>query len=110
MLVLPHLFPSLHNIRGFVLDGVVTHSGPHRTVFSDWDVNHGIVGTKYFDLCQQNAFCASKFPDMTLYDTTLLLYVKLNAASHACKYVRRAIVLWFTTSKYIVQFTPKSGL
>ncbi|RHY82077.1 hypothetical protein DYB37_004639 [Aphanomyces astaci] len=110
MLVLPHLFPSLHNIRGFVLDGVVTHSGPHRTVFSDWDVNHGIVGTKYFDLCQQNAFCASKFPDMTLYDTTLLLYVKLNAASHACKYVRRAIVLWFTTSKYIVQFTPKFGL
>ncbi|RHZ38111.1 hypothetical protein DYB31_013271, partial [Aphanomyces astaci] len=83
-LVLPHLFPSLHNIRGFVLDGVVTHSGPHRTVFSDWDVNHGIVATKYFDLCQQNAFCASKFPDMTLYDTTLLLYVKLNAASHAC--------------------------
>ncbi|KAF0715997.1 hypothetical protein AaE_011211 [Aphanomyces astaci] len=110
MLVLPHLFPSLHNIRGFVLDGVVTHSGPHRTVFSDWDVNHGIVATKYFDLCQQNAFCASKFPDMTLYDTTLLLYVKLNAASHACKYVCRAIVLWFTTSKYIVQFTPKFGL
>ncbi|RQM18977.1 hypothetical protein B5M09_001860 [Aphanomyces astaci] len=84
MLVLPHLFPSLHNIRGFVLDGVVTHSGPHRTVFSDWDVNHGIVATKYFDLCRQNAFCASKFPDRTLYDTTLLLYVKLNAASHAC--------------------------
>ncbi|ETW04598.1 hypothetical protein, variant 1 [Aphanomyces invadans] len=82
MLLEPH-FPAT-NIRGYILDGVVTHSGPRRLVFSDWDTNHGRVASAYFDLCTQDAFCAAKFVRSTLAATAAVLYTRLNGASHPC--------------------------
>ncbi|EQC39466.1 hypothetical protein SDRG_02910 [Saprolegnia diclina VS20] len=72
------------NIRGYVLDGIVPHSGPVRLFFHDWDRDMSNVGVQFLDLCRQDAYCRSKFTNQTLPATVAALYRDVAAESTGC--------------------------
>ncbi|OQR99333.1 serine protease family S33 [Thraustotheca clavata] len=70
---------SGRNIRGYIPDGVVPHSGNH-----DWDRTMSVVGWTYLGLRNKDTFCRSKFSKSTLQSTTLALYANLSNKSARC--------------------------
>ncbi|KDO32073.1 hypothetical protein SPRG_03292 [Saprolegnia parasitica CBS 223.65] len=72
------------NIRGYVLDGVVPHSGPDRLFFHNWDRDMSNVGAQFLDLCHKDAYCRSKFTNQTLPATVQSLYARLATKNTLC--------------------------
>ncbi|RHY91560.1 hypothetical protein DYB35_010258, partial [Aphanomyces astaci] len=54
--------PTMTNVHGFVLDGVVPHHGARRLYMHDWDTNMDSVGREFLALCDADSFCQSQFP------------------------------------------------
>ncbi|ETV79958.1 hypothetical protein, variant 1 [Aphanomyces astaci] len=54
--------PTMTNVHGFVLDGVVPHHGTRRLYMHDWDTNMDSVGREFLALCDADSFCQSQFP------------------------------------------------
>ncbi|OQR94655.1 serine protease family S33 [Achlya hypogyna] len=72
------------SIRGYILDGIVPHSGSARLYFNNWDRNMAAVGWDFLGLCVSDAFCATKFRSTTLQSAVLQLYTDVDANSTAC--------------------------
>ncbi|KAG6572820.1 Serine protease family S33 [Phytophthora cinnamomi] len=57
-----HLNPP--HVTGYVLDGIATSSGSSADKFmsmSKRDVDFGVVGDRFLELCSQDAICSSRF-------------------------------------------------
>ncbi|OQR91021.1 serine protease family S33 [Achlya hypogyna] len=71
------------NIKGYVLDGIVSNSGSdtnEKLVFNDWDKNVDSVAQTFVSLCSADTFCSSKFPSTDLKTVMTNLYKTLDAS------------------------------
>ncbi|KAF0720770.1 Aste57867_49 [Aphanomyces stellatus] len=69
-------------IRGYIVDSIVSQSAPDfasMATFSNWDKDVARVGTRFLDMCAQDAFCGAKFNHANVTQLTWDLYAKLDA-------------------------------
>ncbi|ETW10431.1 hypothetical protein, variant [Aphanomyces invadans] len=70
------------NVKGYVLDGVVSQSGSkvgEKLSFADWSVNMNEIGQTFLAQCGKDAFCSAKFSTSTIQDTLKSIYTSLDA-------------------------------
>ncbi|OQR81769.1 serine protease family S33 [Thraustotheca clavata] len=57
------------NIKGYILDGVVSQSGSQdnkKLFFNDWDTNMGSIAESVLSLCYLDSYCMEKFMNVDI--------------------------------------------